>query len=156
MLVRFDNALLHWADATILWLWNTFSIRRISVLRALLMTFIAGYGGLMIYANTLTTFIIIIFAVLLVAFAHEEYLNGKQSPETRNLTKLLAREMTFSRTIRLASVAMFFLNALLNLTDPVVIFWVVLFIFVVLEDSLTPTDPPKRKEPETQAVPELN
>ena len=158
-----DDWFLNQFDGFVMWLWNTFSVPKIAILRVAGLGWMAISTVLEIHHKSFGIWSAIFFIILLCVFFGYEYNHARLSPRMMNEYLLRTRVQPVNRTLRFTYIALFLILSFstYNIFLETMLFqlgniaWI---IWILVTEALVPEDPPKRKEKEvllTSAIPEV-
>ncbi len=153
-MTEFDNKILGFFDDAVLWVWNTFEIPRMSLLRAVTISWvvlsfsITALKGESLVGDAISSLLVFL------ALGFDEYNNARLSDQNFNGLKIATRERMISRIFRLIGsfiVLLMFFNYLLMFSlsaIPNMILDVLILAYINLFYSLKPMGPPVKKTKE--------
>lgn len=156
-MTEFDNKILSYGDNFVLWLWNTFEIPRMSLLRAVTIAWVVfdcavtALRGQSLVGNAIAALMIFL------ALGFDEYNNARMSDQNFNGMKIATREQMFSRVLRVGcsiiAILMFFgyLSMFSLAAIPNMIIDVFMLAYINLFYTLKPMGPPVKKTKEVFA-----
>lgn len=144
-LAKIDAAILRAADGVVMTAWNRFSLPRIVLIRSAFVVWVVGRGTLAIAEGKVTAWTALWLLGMLVIGAVEEVSAARNSARLQNARTIMSRTEPFGIVIRW-----------LALTAPLKVYTEYAFLdaaasiavalFFILTQSLTPEEPPKRRQ----------
>lgn len=144
-LAKIDAAILRAADGVVLAAWNRFSLPRIVLIRSAFVVWVVGRGTLAVAEGRVTAWTALWLLGMLFIGAVEEVSAARNSARLQNARTVATRTEPFGVVIRWLA-----LSAPLKVYTEYVVLdaaaSIAVAAFFVLTQSLTPEEPPKRRQ----------